>query len=160
MISSPRNNASTTKTSSVSRARRSTRSGVASLTVAGHGVIVGPGGIFGTDVPLKVGKNIIAATAANLAGNQATAAILITYKPPPCKVPKLHGKTLRAARAGAARNTLRRRQGQARAVKQKIRSGRVVASKPRAGTTHTRGYKVRLVISRGSGKHRPTRGHR
>jgi len=148
-IGSPRNNSVTT--SSVVRVQGQTLDsvGVTSLTVGGQGVVVGPGGIFGTHIRLKLGKNVIAATATNVAGNSSSIAVAVTYVLPRCKVPKLTGKTLKAARAALKRAHCN--VGKLlRASSRKIGKGRIVATKPRARTTHRYGYKVRLTVSSGA----------
>jgi hypothetical protein len=66
-----------------------------------------------------------------------------------CKVPKLRGKTL-----AAARKSLRRANCRAgkvtRAYAPKVRKGRVANSTPRAGARRVRGAKIRIVLSRGA----------
>jgi hypothetical protein len=157
-IGSPRNNSTTTN--NVVRVQGQTLDsvGITSLTVGGQSVAVGPGGLFGANVRLKRGKNTIAATATNVAGNSATTAIVVSYVLPPCKVPKLHGKTLKTARGLLKRahctvGKLKRVQSK------KVRKGRIVATKPGARTTHRYGYKVRLMVSTGA-PHHPQKRHR
>jgi hypothetical protein len=147
-IGHPRNHS--VVTSKVVRVRGQTLDpvGVTALTVGGHGVTVRPGGIFGTNVRLKLGRNTITAIATNVAGNKGAAAVVVTYKLPRCKVPKLRGKTV-----AAARRALRRAHcsvGKFQRVRSRnVRKGRIVSTKPRAGTTHRRGFKVRLTVSKG-----------
>ena len=122
--------------------------GVSALNVNGQGVIVRPGGIFGVTVNLHLGLNTIIATATNVAGNTGSTSVSVTYKLPPCRVPKLNGKTLPAARqilklAGCGLGKL------SHANSRKVRKGRVISSKPRAGSTQKRGTKISLVISLG-----------
>ena len=122
--------------------------GITSLIVNGHSAAVRAGGIFGTNVTLKAGKNAILATATNVAGNKGAQSITVTYKPAECKVPKLHGKTLKAARNAIKHNHC----AVGKLVKvssRNVRKGRVIATTPKAGTTHRNGYKVRLKVSRG-----------
>ncbi len=148
VIRSPRNKS--TVTTSVVRVQGQALDsvGVTSLSVAGHAVSLRAGGMFTTNVPLKLGANIIAATATNFAGNTATAVIAVTRKLPPCKVPKLHGRTLAAARRALRHNHCA--VGKLKRVHSRtVRKGHVVASKPRAGSTRRRGAKVGLVLSRG-----------
>jgi Ca2+-binding RTX toxin-like protein len=67
---------------------------------------------------------------------------------PKCLVPKVRGHTLRAAKA--ALRTRRCSAGRiARAYSAKVKRGRVMAQKPRAGTRLQVGGKVRLTVSRG-----------
>ena len=122
--------------------------GVSSLNVNGQGVIVRAGGIFGAWVTLRPGVNTITATATNVAGNTGTTSVTAIYHLPPCKVPRLHGKTLRKARqmltqAGCKVGKLKR------VHSPKVRKGHVISTKPKAGSTHSRGTKVSLVLSRG-----------
>ncbi len=122
--------------------------GVASLNVNGQGVIVRPGGIFGVTVTLHPGINTITATAANIAGNTSSTSVTTIYHLPPCKVPKLHGKTLRTARgmlirAGCTAGKVKRVHSRT------VRKGRIISSRPRAGSTRRRGTKINLVLSRG-----------
>jgi Tol biopolymer transport system component len=74
--------------------------------------------------------------------------------PPPaaptrrCVVPKLAGKTLAAARTALRRANCKT--GKVTRVKsQKVRRGRVISSRPKAGTTRPDGAAVALVVSRG-----------
>jgi hypothetical protein len=150
MIGSPRNNSKTTSNVVRVQGQALDAVGVASLTLNGQSVPVGAGGMFGANIHLrKLGKNTIAATATNVAGNAATTAVVITYVRPHCKVPKLLGKTLKSARGLIKRahctiGKLKRVQSR------KVRKGRIVATKPRARTTHRYGYKVRLIVSTGA----------
>lgn len=121
--------------------------GVASLSINGRGVPV-TGGAFSTTVRLRPGKNTILATAVNDAGNPSSAAVTVTYTPPPCKVPKLRGKSLAAAKraiskSGCALGHVKHKRSRS------VRKGRVISNTPRAGSKHRHGAKVALVISRG-----------
>ena len=122
--------------------------GVSSLNVNGQGVIVQAGGIFGAWVTLRPGVNTITATATNVAGNTGTASVTAIYHLPPCKVPRLHGKTLRKARqmltqAGCKVGKFKRVHSRT------VHKGHVVSSNPHAGSKRRRGTKVSLVLSRG-----------
>jgi Glucodextranase, domain B/PASTA domain len=122
--------------------------GVSSVNVNGHGVPVAAGGAFLATVRVRKGKNTIRATAVNDAGNTSSKAITVTYKPPPCKVPRLRGKTLAGARralanSGCALGHVHREHSRT------VRKGRVVSSTPNAGAKHRNGTKVALVLSRG-----------
>jgi hypothetical protein len=71
-----------------------------------------------------------------------------------CAVPKLKGKSLRKARRAIKAHDCRVGKIR-RAFSTKIKKGRVVSQKPRAGRRLKHGAKVTVVISRGrSGKHR------
>lgn len=68
--------------------------------------------------------------------------------PPRCKVPKVMGRKLAAAKAairhghcGVGKIT--------RAFSTKVKRGRVISTKPRAGSKHPRGTKVKLTVSKG-----------
>ena len=148
VIGIPRNNTVTRKPVVRVQGQTLDAVGITDLTVGGHGVVVRPGGVFGTDVRLKVGRNIIVASATNLAGNRTTAAVVVTYKLPLCRVPKLLGKMLGQARSAIKRSHCR--VGRLEHVRsRRLAQGRVIATKPRAGTTHRYGYKVRLIVSTG-----------
>jgi hypothetical protein len=122
--------------------------GIASLTVAGIPVTVGPTGGFSVLVKLRPGRNKITATATDGAGNATSATVTVEFRVAPCKVPELRGKTLAAAkralasaRCAAGKITKKRSAS--------VRQGRVLAQAPKAGTTHRTGTRVSLVISRG-----------
>lgn len=147
-ITSPRNGGVTTSAEMLVRGRVSDAVGISSLTVNGRGVAVTGGTTFATVIRLRVGRNVIAATATNVAGNTGGTYLAITYKLPPCKVPRLRGKTLAAARHALALSGCN--VGKVMRVhSSKVRKGRVVSSKPGAGSTRRRGTKVSLVLSRG-----------
>jgi hypothetical protein len=130
--------------------------GVSSLTVGGHAVPVGAGGAWSTTVALSSGANTIAAVAHDAAGNTGQAQVAVTYAPtttpPPaklsCKVPKLKGKTLAAAKKAlkkahcAPGKTSRKRS-------KTVRKGRVISTKPKAGKKLANGAKVKLTLSKG-----------
>jgi beta-lactam-binding protein with PASTA domain len=72
--------------------------------------------------------------------------------PPPsaqarCKVPKVVGKRLTAARRAITR--ARCRVGRIRRARSRKARGRVVKQTPRAGVRRPRGTRVHLVVSRG-----------
>jgi hypothetical protein len=147
-ITSPRNK-STTRNAKISvRGRAFDAVGLTSLTVGGRGVALTGSGAFASTLKLRPGKHVIVVTARNVAGNASSSSVTITYKPPPCRVPRLRGKTLRTAKRALASSSCD--VGKVTRVhSRRIRKGRVVSSKPAAGTTHRRGTKVSLVISRG-----------
>ena len=147
-ISTPRNRATVTTPTVRVQGRVEDSVGISSLTIAGHGVIVGAGGVFGVTVKLKRGANTIVATARNAAGNASTKSISVTYKLPPCKVPRVRGLTLSKARssiskAGCAVGKIKRQHSR------RVRKGRIVSSNPSSGRTEPHGTKVALVLSRG-----------
>ena len=128
--------------------------GVTSLTVGGHAVAVGAGGPWSTTVALNAGANAITAVAHDAAGGTGQAQIALTYTPlapppskPGCRVPKLKGKTLKAAKkalkkahCGVGKVTRKRSKA--------VRKGRVISSKPKAGKKLARGAKVALTVAR------------
>lgn len=80
--------------------------------------------------------------------SEQTATATFSLLPKPCVVPKLKGKTLRLAkRAIRTRNcTL----GKVKhATSRKIRRGRVISQKPKAGRRLRHGAKVNFVVSKG-----------
>jgi hypothetical protein len=130
--------------------------GVASLTVGGHAVAVGPGGAWSTTVTLNQGANTITAVARDDTGNTAQDHVAVTYQPttttpppkPKCKVPKLKGKTLKAAKK-ALKKAHCRAGKTSRKRSKKIRKGRVISSKPKAGKKLPNNAKVKLTLSKG-----------
>jgi beta-lactam-binding protein with PASTA domain len=67
-----------------------------------------------------------------------------------CKIPKLAGDTLAAAKkalkhANCGVGTVKQ------VISKKVKKGRVISSSPKAGTTHKAGTKVSIAVSRGSG---------
>jgi hypothetical protein len=123
--------------------------GISSLTVNGRAVTVNQDGSFSTPVTLRSGSNTFTVLAKNEAGNSASASVEITYKPLVCKVPKLAGKAL-----SAAKSALKQANCATGKITHKhsgtIKSGRVVSSSPKAGGTHKDGTKVALTVSSGS----------
>lgn len=79
---------------------------------------------------------------------EADTSVTATFRRPGCVVPRVVGKSLRAARAALAR--ARCRIGKVRRMySRRATRGRVVSETPRAGTRMLRGSKVNLVLSRG-----------
>jgi hypothetical protein len=77
-----------------------------------------------------------------------TATFSLPPKPKPCVVPKLKGKTLKAARH--ASKTHHCSVGKVtRANSRKMKRGRVISQKPRAGRRLAHGAKIRLMVSKG-----------
>jgi beta-lactam-binding protein with PASTA domain len=65
-----------------------------------------------------------------------------------CKVPKLKGRSLRGAKRLIKKHycsvgKVRRK------YSSRFKKGRVISQKPRAGTKHPTGWKVRLTVSKG-----------
>jgi len=122
--------------------------GISSLTVNGKAVAVYADGSFSTPVTLKTGANTFTVLAKNTAGNSTTVSVEITYKPLICKVPKLAGKSLSAARTALRKancmtgKVTRRHSGT-------VRAGRVISSNPKSGGRHKAGTKVALAVSQG-----------
>jgi Glucodextranase, domain B/PASTA domain len=147
-ITRPRNRATVRSALIRVEGRAADAVGVSSVTINGHGTPLAAGGTFVATVRVRKGKNTIRATATNDAGNTSSTAITVTYKPPPCKVPRLRGKTLAAARRALASHGCSL--GHVRRVRSRtIRRGRVVSSSLRSGTTHRNGTRIGLVLSRG-----------
>jgi hypothetical protein len=147
-ILSPRSGASVSNGTLTVRGSVSDPVGVTALTVGGRGVAAAAGGAFTASVKLRTGRNVIAAKATNAAGNTSTASVTVTLKAARCKVPKLRGQTLRAAKRSLARSHC----GVGKithAHSAKVRNGRVISSSPRSGGTHRRGTRIRLLLSRG-----------
>jgi hypothetical protein len=147
-ISRPRNRATVRSALITVQGRATDAVGISSVNINGHGVPLVAGGAYTASLRLRKGKNTIRATAINDAGNASAASITVTYKPPPCKVPRLRGKTLSAARralsnSGCALGHVGRERSRT------VRKGRVISSSLRAGSTHRNGTKVSLVLSRG-----------
>jgi Glucodextranase, domain B/PASTA domain len=128
--------------------------GLASLSVSGQTVPVGPGGSWSAQIPLSPGTNTITAVGTDLAGERVEAQVTIAYVPPPpppgpvCKVPRTKGMKL-----SAAERALRRahcRVGRIRHQRsKKARKGRVFATSPHAGYVMRAGSKVELFVSKG-----------
>jgi beta-lactam-binding protein with PASTA domain len=92
-------------------------------------------------------------TQADAVGDTSTTSRTVTISaapPPPCLVPKIVGKTL-----AKAKTALRKRHCRAgkvtvtRAYSKRVRKGKVLAQKPKAGKKLKNGAKVSLVLSRG-----------
>lgn len=122
--------------------------GLSSVRVNGAGVAVGAGAVFSAQVRLRLGANTITATASNVAGNLGGTAVIVSYMPFQCTVPRLRGKQL-----AAAKSALRRAHCAVGKVKQvrstSVKKGRVISTSPRAGARRRSGTKVALTVSRG-----------
>jgi hypothetical protein len=135
----------------------SSGSGIASLSVGGQSVAVGPGGAWSAQVPLNPGTNTITALATDGAGVTAQTAVTVIYQPPApppappapvCKVPRTKGMKLAAVKRALHRNHCR----VGRIVwrhSRTIRRGRVMGTAPRAGRRLHAGSRVELFVSKG-----------
>jgi beta-lactam-binding protein with PASTA domain len=82
------------------------------------------------------------------ADQTVTATFDDALRSPACKVPKLRGKKLAAAKA--AIKSAHCAVGKiTRTYSAKVRQGRVISQKPAPGTRHPAGTRVRLVVSKG-----------
>ena len=72
---------------------------------------------------------------------------MVAAKPVRCVVPKLKGKTLRKAKRLLKRAHCRLGKV-ARKASRKVRAGRVIRSRFKAGTRHRVGTRVRVTIAR------------
>jgi hypothetical protein len=94
----------------------------------------------------------VVVTATNVVGSASAASSgtdLVQAAPPRrCVVPKVRGKTLRAARTAITRG--RCRVGRIRRTfSNRVKAGRVVGQSPRAGARRPAGARVNLVVSKG-----------
>ena len=136
-------------------------SGITSLSVGGNRVSVGPGGAWSTQVTLSPGASTITAQAIDGAGESAQAEVAVVYSPPAmpvpsspsrspvkCKVPKIEGLKL-----GAAKKALRRAHCKVGKIKHEksrtVRRGHVASTTPRAGRKLKAGSKIELFVSKG-----------
>ncbi|MCW2957491.1 MAG: Ig domain protein group 1 domain protein [Solirubrobacterales bacterium] len=136
---------------------------VASLTVAGAPITVGPDGGWSAVVPLVAGPNTIVARATDTAGNTSEASVAVTYAPvtgKPCVVPRLKGlrrvssaKKL-AARAGCRLSKVvfyryvkpaRIRKGK-RVITVVTRRGTVLGTKQKTTARLTPGAAVNVIL--------------
>jgi hypothetical protein len=88
----------------------------------------------------------VAATATNLVG-PATASSATTQPVAACRVPRLTGRKLRAAKRALKRRSCRAGRVQRRSST-RVKPGRVLAQKPKAGSVRPVGARVRLVVSK------------
>jgi hypothetical protein len=148
LIAHPRNRSTTRRRQTSITGSVSDPVGIASLTVAGQAVTLGAGGSFASPVTLVPGPNTIAVQATNFAGNATRAIVTVTYKPLPCVVPRLRGKTIATARLVLQARDCRA--GRIVRVRSKaVRKGHVIDTSPKPGTQHRPFYKVRIFVSRG-----------
>jgi hypothetical protein len=151
----------------------SSADGQTSVTVNGVAATLTPDGHWATDVPLNEGTNSLLAVASNALGVTTTAirsvtrpavapapaaatteppagttpTALVTAKPVHCVVPKLRGKTLPKAK----RLLKRAHCGLGKVVRKastKVKPGRVVATRFRAGTRHRAGTRIRVTVAK------------
>jgi hypothetical protein len=96
------------------------------------------------------GSYTVTLSQSDAVGNQSSVSRTVTIAPAPiqCVVPKVVGKTLAKAKAAIKRRHCRTGRV-ARAFSKKVRSGRVLAQRPKAGKHLPKGARVNLVISRG-----------
>ena len=149
----------------------SSADGHASVKVNGGAAPVGPDGHWSADVPLSEGANQILAVASNAIGvtstairsvirptapaaveatNSAAAAatpVAAAAKPVRCVVPKLRGKKLAAAKR-LLRHAHCRLGKVVRKASKRVKPGRVVATRFKAGTRHRAGTRVRVTIAK------------
>ncbi len=130
------------------RGRVSDPIGLRSVTVNGRPAPLGAGGVYSTTITLKPGRRRIVAVVTNLGGNTKRASVRVTYKPRPCRVPKLRGLKLRAGRQALAQASCTA--GKViRLRSSRIRAGRIVSSHPGAGSREKPFARIRLYVSRG-----------
>ena len=139
--------------------------GSPNVTVNGVAAPVAADGTWGADVPLADGANKLSATVTNSIGVTATASRTVTRNPaapatppatqptpvpaksPSCRVPKLAGRTLRAAKV-RLRKAHCRLGKVTRKASARRRPGRVLATKPHAGRVRPAGTRIRVVVSK------------
>jgi hypothetical protein len=122
--------------------------GLRSVTVNGRPAPLGNGGTFSTTITLKPGRRRIVAVVTNLGGNTQHASVRVTYRPRPCRVPKLRGLKLRAGRKALANASCT--VGKVIRVRsRRIRAGRIVRTSPAPGSRHKPFARVRVYVSRG-----------
>ncbi len=147
-ITRPANRATVRTKSIVVQGAASDLVGISSLTLNGKSIALASNGLFSAPINLAKGTNTIVVSATNDAGNVKSAAISVTYKPLPCTVPKVVGKTLAAAKKAIVAHGCT--VGKIKKVRStKVRKGRVVSTKPKGGTHKGPGYRVGIVVSRG-----------
>jgi glucodextranase-like protein/PASTA domain-containing protein len=147
LIATPANHTRTTASRVLVHGGAGDGVGIRSLTVDGRPTALS-GAAFTASVALRLGVNSINVTAVNDAGNATTATLVLTRVAPPCRVPRLAGRTLTAARRalsaahcglGSVTSSRSRR----------VRRGLVISSRPGSGSVQRPGTKVRLVLSQG-----------
>jgi hypothetical protein len=122
--------------------------GIDWVSINGHAATRGRHGRFSARISLRRGVNRISVRTANLGGITADARTSIDYRPLPCTVPSLRGRTLAKARKsliahGCALGRVRRR------FSRTVARGRVISSMPGYGRRRSHGAKVMLILSAG-----------
>jgi hypothetical protein len=142
-----------------------------SVTVNGTPAMVDAAGNWSADVPLGEGANQIIATAFNDIGVATNAIVTVTHqaasasapaaasapapaatapvvaKPVRCVVPKLRGKTLPKAKRLLKRAHCRL--GKVTRVESKrVKAGRVIKTRLKAGTRHRAGTRIRVTVAK------------
>jgi hypothetical protein len=142
--------------------------GQVSVTVNGVATAVSSDGHWSADVPLNEGANQIVAAASNKIGFSANAIATVTRPAAPatsgtpaststvpvvtpktvrCVVPKLRGKSL--ARAKVLLKRAHCRLGKvSRKASSKVKPGRVIKSRFKAGSRHAAGSRVRVTVAK------------
>jgi Glucodextranase, domain B/PASTA domain len=136
--------------------------GQATVTVNGVWAIVGSDGQWSADVPLSEGSNQIVAVASNRIGVTTTASVsvnrpaapaapaaatgVVAAKPIRCVVPRLRGKTLTTAKRLLKRAHCRLGKVVHKAST-RVKPGRIVATRFKAGTRHPAGSRVRVTVA-------------
>jgi Glucodextranase, domain B/PASTA domain len=136
--------------------------GQATVTVNGVWAIVGSDGQWSADVPLSEGSNQIVAVASNRIGVTTTASVsvnrpaapaapaaatgVVAAKPIRCVVPRLRGKTLTTAKRLLKRAHCRLGKV-VHEASTRVKPGRIVATRFKAGTRHPAGSRVRVTVA-------------
>jgi hypothetical protein len=119
--------------------------GVRSLSVNGTPVALGPGGTWGLNVKLPLGKSAFTATATDKFGNAGSAQVQVTYAR--CVVPRLVGLKLSTARKRLAQHGCAARAK--RRYSTRVRRYRVVRQGSKRLSVHTLGRHITLIVSKG-----------
>ena len=165
-ITSPKDGATISGSSVTVTGTAHDSGGIASLTVDGHSVRVNDNGTWSTTVSLSKGRNEIDAVAKDDMGNTSTASVTVTatsgsgtpgLPPPPdppanlrgCQVPpKLHGQPLKVAKRAILKWHCR--PGKVvHAWSKTVVRGRVIGSRPKAGTHLKAGTHITILQSKG-----------
>ena len=96
----------------------------------------------------RAGSYTVTLSQSDAVGNQSTISRTVSIAPA-CVVPNVVGKTLAKAKAAIQRRHCRTGRV-TRAFSRKVRRGRVLAQRPKAGNRLSNGARVNLVVSRGS----------
>jgi hypothetical protein len=161
-IDSPANGATVDAGSVHVTGSASSVDGKTTVTVNGVGEPLSPDGHWGADVPLSSGTNQILAVASNGIGVTSNAIVsvnkpapaavpaavaTVAAKPVRCVVPKLRGKTL-----AKSKRLLKRahcRLGKVvRKASTRVKPGRVLSTRFKAGTRHRPGTRIRVTVAK------------